>query len=40
MFFLSMGYSLIYIPILGRLLINFPKENKILKWINENNKLT
>jgi len=34
--FLSMGYSLIYIPILCRLLINFPEENKISKWINEN----
>jgi len=32
----SIGYVFIYTPILFRLLIAFPEENKISKWINDN----
>ncbi|ORX58371.1 periplasmic binding protein-like II [Piromyces finnis] len=30
------GYSIIYIPILCKLIISFPEENKYSKWISEN----
>jgi len=34
---ISLGYSLIYVPILSKLLIYFPEENKITKWTKNNN---
>lgn len=41
-FFLSLGFTLIFIPIFYKLLINFSfhkKENKFFKWINQNKYL-
>ena len=34
---ISLGYSLIYVPVLSKLLINIPEENKITKWIKKSN---
>jgi len=32
----SMGYSFVYIPIICKLLIYFPEENKFSKWVKDN----
>jgi len=32
----SVGYSFIYVPILCKLLIHFPEENKFSKWVKDN----